>query len=214
MEQIISNFVPFNVDGFIETTLPSDIFNDLVTEANNIKFNNFENSKNYTKNNQYLLGAIEHEYSIPISDKLQKFINIIVKQYVNNTTYFRRDYSLSSIDSVWINFQKKHEFNPLHYHSGDLSFVTWLEIPYLLEDEQKLPHVINNAQLRNETTQFMFTYTSFYNLGLSHYTYWVDKNSVQKLILFNSRLYHSVYPFYTSNDYRISIAGNVKLIYE
>ena len=30
---------------------------------------------------------------------------------------------------MWVNYQKQHEFNPLHYHSGIYSFVVWMKIP-------------------------------------------------------------------------------------
>jgi hypothetical protein len=41
------------------------------------------------------------------------------------------------IGDIWINFQKKHEFNPEHTHSLDLSFVIYLQIPDTLIEENK-----------------------------------------------------------------------------
>ena len=37
----------------------------------------------------------------------------------------------------------------------------------------------------------------------------VDKDMEGEIIVFDSKLLHVVYPFYTSNDYRMSLAGNV-----
>lgn len=37
----------------------------------------------------------------------------------------------------------------------------------------------------------------------------VDKSYEGCIIMFPSSLFHTVYPFYTSDDYRISIAGNL-----
>ena len=34
------------------------------------------------------------------------------------------------LDRLWVNFQKKNEFNPIHNHSGLYSFVIWVKIPY------------------------------------------------------------------------------------
>ena len=34
-----------------------------------------------------------------------------------------------------MNFQRPGEFNPLHFHESDLSFVIWTEIPQELKDE-------------------------------------------------------------------------------
>ena len=37
----------------------------------------------------------------------------------------------------------------------------------------------------------------------------VDKSYVGKMIMFKSSQVHGVYPFYTSNDYRITVSGNL-----
>ena len=33
------------------------------------------------------------------------------------------------LDSLWINFSQKHDFNPIHSHSGILSFVIFCQVP-------------------------------------------------------------------------------------
>ena len=38
----------------------------------------------------------------------------------------------------------------------------------------------------------------------------VDKSFEGKILFFNAKQNHCVYPFYTSDDYRITISGNVK----
>ena len=39
----------------------------------------------------------------------------------------------------------------------------------------------------------------------------VDKSFENKMIIFPAELHHLVYPFYTSDDYRITVSGNIKL---
>ena len=39
----------------------------------------------------------------------------------------------------------------------------------------------------------------------------LDRNSAGKMVIFPATLKHSVYPFYTSDDYRISVSGNFTL---
>ena len=39
----------------------------------------------------------------------------------------------------------------------------------------------------------------------------VDKSFEGKMFMFPSRQKHLVYPFYTSNKYRITVSGNLKL---
>lgn len=212
MEQIVSNFVPIFVDGFVETTLPNDVFSKIKCEVDQIKTNNFKTAERI---NQNLYGAIEHEYNLNVSSNLQKFIDIISRQYVETTKHFKKNFAYSQINGLWVNFQKKYEFNPVHNHTCcDLSFVVWIDIPYDVEEEKKLPHIVNSNRFYESATQFNFLYTSPYHEPINSYVYNVDKNSIGKLILFHSKLNHIVYPFHTSDDYRISVAGNVKLIYE
>ena len=39
------------------------------------------------------------------------------------------------MSALWINYQKKNEFNPPHDHDGKLSFVIYLKIPEELKKE-------------------------------------------------------------------------------
>lgn len=212
MEQIVSNFVPIFVDGYVETTLPSDVFRDLNNDVNSLFETNFSNTE---KGNGRLYAAIENEYMLEVRPNLCKFIDIITKQFVSSTNHFNPRYKKIDVNALWVNLQKKHEFNPVHNHSScDLSFVTWLNVPYDLTEEKKQPHV-TNSEFVNSTTQFHFFHINPYFKGsLQSTRYTVDQNSVGKLILFNSLLQHTVYPFFTSDGYRISVAGNIKLMYD
>ena len=44
--------------------------------------------------------------------------------------------------------------------------------------------------------------------GLSAVTLPIDKSFENTMLLFPAQMHHCVYPFYTSDDYRVSIAGN------
>ena len=215
MEQIVSNFVPIFIDGYVESTLPRDVFRDLNNDVNLLFKTNFSNNE---KANGRLYGAIEKEYVLEVRPNLSKFLDIITKQFVQfvsstNQVYSR--YKKIDMSVLWVNLQKKHEFNPVHNHQGcDLSFVTWLNVPYDLTEEKKQPHV-TNSEFVHSTTQFHFLHINPYLRGsLQSTRYTVDQNSVGKIILFNSMLHHTVYPFFTSDGYRISVAGNIKLMYD
>jgi hypothetical protein len=49
------------------------------------------------------------------------------------------------LSGLWVNFQKKGEFQPIHNHSGMFSFVIWMDIPYHSKDEAKLPFAKSNC---------------------------------------------------------------------
>ena len=105
---------------------------------------------------------------------------------------------------VWANFQKKHEFHPHHIHGGVYSFVIWTRIPYSVEDEIA---VFPNATLKC-ASMFTFYYTDI--LGqVRSFPVPVDRDYEGIICLFPKGLGHSVNPFYTSDDYRIAVSGDI-----
>jgi hypothetical protein len=109
-----------------------------------------------------------------------------------------------------VNFQKKHEFNPPHVHGGSLSYVIYVKLPYLQQDEA------NNPNSRNSNTKlsgmFNFLYVDQYvSGGLGQHNIVADRNFEGKIIVFASTLFHTVYPFFTSDEYRVTVAGNIEI---
>jgi hypothetical protein len=106
---------------------------------------------------------------------------------------------------VWVNFQKKYEFNPQHNHSGIISFVIWISIPYNINDEMLVSPGKNSA--KNVAGHFSFHYSNI-NGNICSHALPIDKEFENHIIMFPSNVLHSVYPFYSSDAYRISVAGN------
>ena len=107
------------------------------------------------------------------------------------------------MEKFWVNYQKQHDFNPLHDHTGVYSFVIWLKIPIEFEDQNK--DNITNTPLRSA---FQFNFTDL--LGrLNSYTFRLGKKFEGKMLFFPSRLPHAVFPFYNCKKDRISISGNI-----
>jgi len=106
----------------------------------------------------------------------------------------------------WVNFSKETEFNPLHSHSGCLSFALWLKVPTHWKDQHELP-IAKNAN-RPAASTFIFTYSNI--LG-HHCEYPVEMSPdmENQMVVFPADLNHAVYPFYECDKERISIAGNV-----
>jgi hypothetical protein len=110
------------------------------------------------------------------------------------------------LTSLWVNFQNKYEFNPLHSHSGLISFVIWLKIPTNWREQHALPFVKHSQA--PAASDFCFTYTNV--LGqLQDLPILMDKSSENHMIVFPAALRHQVYPFFDCDETRISISGNV-----
>jgi len=181
-------------------------------EVNDIK-SNFDSYSN-DKINYGLAGNIEHEYEL---HKCKHYItNLILPhliEYNKISSILNRHKILSQdapvdLDKVWVNFQRKGEFNPPHNHSGIASFVIYLNVPFLIKDEKNNTSSVNSNY--NVASNFYFTYTDITS-QICIQTYEVDKTWENSMLLFPSSMIHGVHPFFSSNDYRISVSGNFYL---
>jgi len=200
------NGYQFSNLGYVLTDVDSNVLNLLNNEADRLK-NNFANAKEYNHN---LAGNIKREFSLDyIKQQCQPFILNVCKFYKETFPAYKPRFITNKnivLKDFWINFQKKHEFNPVHNHTGLFSFVIWLDIPYSIDQElSSSPGVKSNNNLAGH---FEFSYTNA--LG-EHTTMPIpaDKTFNGKICLFPSGMPHSVYPFYSSDDYRITVSGNV-----
>ena len=111
-----------------------------------------------------------------------------------------------ALDMFWVNFQKQHEFNPFHHHSGVFSFAIMIKIPYDWREQYELPHI--KASNSPAAGNFEFLYVDV--LGqINGYVYRLDPSCEGLILFFPSKIRHLVYPFYNCEEDRITIAGNI-----
>tara|TARA_Y100000768_G_C23934293_1_gene661772 strand:- start:64 stop:738 length:675 start_codon:yes stop_codon:yes gene_type:complete len=166
--------------------------------------------------NKQLAGNISK--SLYLDDVDNYFFNVILKdvckQYIqenNKVPCFRNSlggYHISDVylKEFWVNFSKQNEFNPLHDHSGVLSFVIWMDIPTKSEDQYEIPIAKNSAL--PSASDFQLTYTDITGAHRAH-TIPMDPSLNGTMILFPSTMPHQVYPFYNCEKERVSISGNL-----
>ena len=196
----------FNNVGFLETKLP--------TKAIKLLNKYIKNKKE--KVNYELAGNIKSSYSLEDKDNiffneyLNPLIDLYLKPYKNGAvvpTVLTKACKFK-LNKFWVNFQKKHEFNPLHNHSGVLSFVIWMQIPSDFEKEKQIDFIKHSNS--PEVNSFQFVYVNALGAVATH-EYRLNKQYEKTLLLFPSTLRHQVYPFYLSDKERISISGNIAL---
>ena len=173
-----------------------------------------DNISDKIKANNYLAGHIKNEYyyeNYPneirdyIVDKSQSHAGL--KSYADNINVLTKNVPYI-LKTMWVNLQKKYEFNPLHNHTGVFSFIIPLKIPYKLENEKKALSYNKNSQ--SYTSKLIFV--SINNVGTIIDTpVSMDKSYIGKCMIFPAVLKHMVYPFFTSDDYRITVSGNLVL---
>jgi hypothetical protein len=196
--------------GYILQEVPDNVISILNHEINEI-LNNFKGSPTA---NSYLAGNLRYEFQINQSkDTLERFLLPLCIDYDKNFNYLKNiDICTKSLplrlDGAWVNFQRKYEFNPNHCHNGIFSFVIWVDIPYDIEQEKQQ----SNGALSNSNCPGFFEFSYIDNLGkICNHQLEIDRTFNNKCIIFPSRLVHTVYPFYTSDNFRISVSGNILL---
>ena len=143
---------------------------------------------------------------LKISDKfirhnLEKELKINVKKFLSNENI--RNIKEIKILNLWVVRQFKGEYNPIHYHEGDLSGVGYLKLPKGMTKNK----MVKNKKLEtNGTIDFIngqrgFLSKSIYNV--------VPK--IKDLLIFPNYLMHTAYPFNIEGERR-SFSFNVKII--
>ena len=206
MDQV--NFTPHQLlpdSGFVQATVPQQIRSRILKEVNQLRKTK-ENPYNYG-----LIGVINDEYGMNDLTSDEEFVNFLKLLTLAYEQHFS-DVKESNIDLegqivprklFWVNFQKKYEYNPVHHHSGMYSFVLWIKIPYELQEEKDLfPNNPSPASICS------FTFVYFTNRIMTYHID-VDKSYEWEIILFPSYRSHTVTPFMTTDEPRISIAGNL-----
>jgi hypothetical protein len=201
--------------GVLFAQVPDEIMKVLNDDINRMLEKNFQNEHDYRN---LLLGHMDNEYGMHgLIPQIEPYLLYLANRYDEQWKYFQEldeQFNVTTpkqlrLTDLWANFQRKHEFNPVHTHTGILSFVIWVKIPYELEEEKQVFPVVSNSDPR--TSKFTFHYNNI--LGqLKNYSLNIDKSFEGNIALFPSHLNHSVNPFYTSEEYRISVAGNLRIV--
>jgi hypothetical protein len=196
--------------GYIMADLTAEELAPVRAEVDGMK-DNFDHQHGL---NNDLAGNIAKQYKLLTShDELEQLVLPYAEKIWNGTHphLWFASYGVSApkqlklLDTAWVNFQGPGEFNPVHNHNGLLSFVIWMDIPYHMEDEKKATP--DTPEDRNMAGKFQFIYSNM----LGNQVTWnmhIDKTYENKMIIFPSKLLHTVYPFFSSKEYRISVAGN------
>jgi hypothetical protein len=184
--------------GYIVADVPRELLDEIQQ-----RLNNFDSGKTKLKKfNHRLVGQLKEEWELDLSDRAIDLIELICNQWFTEHD-MEPDHKIQLME-IWVNRQRKHEFNPIHNHTGVLSFCIWFKIPYELEDELK----IYPDSADQHVSMFEFVYTS--TVGkITTLPLKIDKSWEGKMAVWPAQMSHLVHPFYTSDDTRISIAGNL-----
>ena len=122
--------------------------------------------------------------------------------------------SAMTLDSIWSNIQEAREYNPIHQHTGNFSFVIYTrnDLEDLSVEEIQDNEYDNKVVDYDNQRPLAGMIELFYGEG--NWMNWTSFQHIPKrgdILIFPSWLRHTVYAHYESGKIRISVAGNVSL---
>jgi len=160
----------------------------------------------------------KNDYSAKLASQIKheiKLSNIFIKKYLSKELIKNiKDYLLKSnvnkiqeikIINVWIVKQLKNEYNPIHYHDGQLSGVGYLKIPKNMNQNNMVKNkkIMTNGTIDFVNGQKNFLCKSIYNLN----------PKLGDLVIFPNYLMHTAYPFNVDGERR-SFSFNAKILFK
>ena len=161
-------------------------------------------------------GSKKIDYSSKLASQITKELKIsnsfvkknLEKELKDNIKRFLINEKIKNIKEIkilnlWVVRQFKGEYNPIHYHEGDLSGVGYLKLPKGMINNK----LVKNKKIKtNGTIDFIngqkgFLSKSIYNV--------VPK--LKELIIFPNYLLHTAYPFNIEGERR-SFSFNAKVV--
>jgi uncharacterized protein (TIGR02466 family) len=180
------------------------ISNNFIKKINN-EFDLKIKNKNFDYSSK-LASQIRNEIKLNsnfIKKNLAKEIIIDAKKFLKNEKI--KNIKEIRILNLWVVRQFKGEYNPVHYHEGDLSGVGYLKLPKNMTRNKE----VKNKKIRtNGTIDFIngqknFLSKSIYNV--------IPK--IGDMYIFPNYLMHTAYPFNIEGERR-SFSFNLKIIYQ
>ena len=174
-----------------------------------ISLNNYVEKYHISKKNDYsskLVSQIKNEIKISnsfIKKNLSKELIINIKNYLKKSNV--KKIKEVKIINLWVVKQFKNEYNPIHYHDGQLSGVGYLQIPKNMNKNK----LVKNKKIKtNGTIDFIngqknFLSKSIYNLN----------PKLGDLLIFPNYLMHTAYPFNVDGERR-SFSFNAKILFK
>jgi len=190
------NWGPF----VMKTTVPEYIIKKLKAEGKKAK----------VSYNKSLAGHLANQFLYPleIQNWFYNEINPIITAYRKGHCKFHgmKDLRIElQADDLWVNYMQACDFNPVHTHGADYSFVLFLDVPKELKNEQKK---FEGTSSKPGSLMFEFTQQAkprYATTGSSILP------STGDFYMFPAMLQHWVAPF-KSKVTRISVSGNLRIM--
>ena len=192
-----------NIKPFGPTIGVTEIKKNLIKKLNNeFDLKSTSRKKDYSSK---LVSQIKNEVLFSknfVEKHISKDLKILIKKFLIKEKIKKVKYI--KILNFWVVRQFKGEYNPIHYHQGDISGVGYIKVPKFILSNKKVKHKKDST---NGTIDFINGQKAFLSKCIHN-----EKPKVGKLILFPNYLMHTVYPFNVEGERR-SFSFNAKIFF-
>ena len=175
------------------------------------------------KINDYVDEVIQDEQKIKDLDEGDKLIGKVQQEFLMEVNFMKKikwaEFLASKVSAwaeedlkkeiknfqlikSWVVRQFKNDYNPVHWHTGDISGVGYLKVPSNLGNTSQPDKRTNE----NGKLQLIFGSPNLFSKS----TY-IVKPEIGDFYLFPNYLMHTVYPFTGTDDERRSVSFNAKV---
>ena len=180
--------------------------NNMIKEINEYVDKVIQDKKKVNELNEgdKLIGKVQQEFLMEINfmkqikwaEFLASNVSIWAKEELNKEI---RNFQLIK---SWVVRQFKNDYNPVHWHTGDISGVGYLKVPSNLG---------NTSQPEKKTNENGKLQLIFGSPNLFSKSTFIVKPEIGDFYLFPNYLMHTVYPFTGTDEERRSVSFNAQV---
>jgi len=196
--EILKPFGP----SIVKVTIPDQIIIEMNKYVDDLSKD--ENQMLKLDHGKYLAGNVKQEFRLDIEfmKKIRwaEFLGKSCQRWLLEG----HDIRIKKFDIIasWIVRQFKNDYNPIHYHGGDISGVGYLKVPEDMGNTaQKAKKVNHNGKLILIDGSKKFVCNPTY----------IITPKVGDFYFFPSYMMHTVYPFFNTSEERRSVSFNAKI---
>ena len=196
--EILKPFGP----SIVKVTIPQEIILEMNSYVDNLVEDN--NKVKELDHGKYLAGNVSQEFRLDVDFmKKIKWAEFLAKS-CHKWLMDEHNIAIKKFDIIasWIVKQYKNEYNPIHYHSGQISGVGYLKVPNDMGktfQESKTTNHNGKLVLIDGSKKFVCNPT------------YIITPKVGDFYFFPSYMMHTVYPFSNTEDERRSVSFNAKI---
>jgi len=213
-DKLLSPFGPTIFQSHVDTNFTKELIEEgrKLTMANDFNHNlagNLKYGRSFEYNDDYILKVEPY-----LKTYVERYLNGLIDAYGNiyqkfiekmlNVQHNRRQLRQGNLrlDTLWINFSQKNDFNPPHNHTGVLSFVIFCKVP---QEIFEVTADSNHQQPGNLVFQYGEKICNYMGCEFPIKPY------DDLMFIFPSELKHYV-PSYWIDAERISVSGNFVVV--